>query len=145
MSHYDGWFADRFIDNNLVNDIQLSPISGYENQPILSLEEALEPVQSLFVNLVDNIRVANERCYYPNKDGLTKNESASIYLYTMEWSNNSFYRVLNAAIRIQDRSTIKKWFAFLKLFDTALKTLPILKQNVWRGVRSALGEECKKR
>lgn len=56
----------------------------------------------------------------------------------MEWGNGSFYWMLNVVLRTQDRTTIKQWFAILKLFDTALKKLPNLKQNVWRGVRSAL-------
>jgi hypothetical protein len=144
MSQLDQWFADRFIDNTVTNDIQLSPICGYQSQPIVSLWKALEPVQSVIDGLNDYIKVAEEYCHYPNEHSLTKDQSASVYLYTMEWGNNSFYRVLNAALRTEDRSTLKPWFAFLKLFDTALKKLPLRKENVWRGVRSSLGKEFKK-
>jgi hypothetical protein len=144
MSNFESWVSNRFIDDTVSNDAQLSPIYGYQSQPIVSLDKALEPVRSLFHNLVDYIKVAKEHCHYPNEHGLTKDQSASVYLYTMEWGNDSFYRVLNAALRKEDRRRLKPWFAFLKLFDTALKKLPHLKQNVWRGVRSALGKECKK-
>ncbi len=144
MSHSSGCLANRAIGDTVSNDAQLSPIYGYQSQPIVSLDKALEPIRSLIDNLVDYIKVAKERCHYPSEHGLTKDQSASIYLYTMEWGNDSFYRVFNAALRIQDRSALKPWFAFLKLFDTALKKLPHLKQNVWRGIRSALDKEYKK-
>ena len=48
----------------------------------------------------------------------------------MEWGNDSFYRVLNRALRSEDRSSLKPWFVFLKLFATALGKLPNLKKVI---------------
>ena len=137
-------YAGRLVDNTVTNDSGLSPIFGYQSQSIVSLETAVEPIESLFHSLVDYVKIAKEHCYYPNEHGLTRDQSASIYLYTMEWGDNSFYRVFNSALRTRDRETLKRWFAFLKLFHTALKLLPHIKQNVSRGVRCPLSEECKK-
>ena len=144
MTHSGKWFADRLINDTFTNDHHLSPIYGYQTQPLVSLETALEPIQAQIDGLCEYIKLAKERCYYPNEHGLTRDQSAAVYLYTMEWGSNSFYRVLNAALRSKDRTSLKPWFAFLKLFDTALKRLPYRKQNVWRAVRIPLGKECKK-
>jgi hypothetical protein len=55
MSDLGQWFADRFIDDIVANDAQLSPIYSYQSQPIVSLEKALESVRSLIDRLVDYI------------------------------------------------------------------------------------------
>ena len=138
------WFADRLITDALADDKDLSPIYGYLNQPLLPLEQAVEPIEGQIDGLAEFIKVAKDRCHYPNKDGLSRDQAAAVYLYTMEWGTNSFYRILNAVLRSSDRQSLKPWFAFLKLFDTALKQLPMRKQNVWRGIRAPLGKECKK-
>jgi hypothetical protein len=44
-----------------------------------------------------------------------------------------FYR-LNEALRAKDRHELEPWFAFLKLFITAIEKLPSTKATVWRGV-----------
>lgn len=144
MIEMNKWFADRLITDNLNDDRELSPIFGYLNQPLVSLEKSLEPVEKQIEGLHEYIQIAKERCHYPNKHGLSKDQSAAIYLYTMEWGNNSFYRILNTVLRNSDRNALKSWFSFLKLFDTALKLLPMRKQNVWRGIRAPSGKECKK-
>ncbi len=131
MSYSSEWIGDRFVDSTVINDVQLSPIFGYEDEAIVSLERSLEPIQSMIHSLADQIKIAKERCYFPNDHHLTHDQSASVYLYTMEWGENNFYRVFNAALRTEDRNTLKCWFSFLKLFHTALQLLPHLKRNVW--------------
>ena len=61
----------------------------------------------------------------------------------MEWGKESFYRVLNRALRSEDRSSLKPWFAFLKLFDTALGKLPNERKVIWRGVRNNISQKFK--
>ena len=137
--------SSRFVDNSAASDDKkLGPVYGYQSQPLVSLEEALEPIQSQIKALAEYIDVAKGHCHYPNEHGLTQDESAAIFLYTMDWDEQSLYRVLNAALRSSDRRSLKPWFKFLKLFNTALGKLPIAKQNVWRGISGLLAKDCKK-
>ncbi|CAF1687911.1 unnamed protein product, partial [Adineta ricciae] len=70
---------------------------------------------------------------------LTRDESASIYLYTMPVD---FFQRLSEALRFKNPEALKPWFDFLKLFITALKKLPSSKISViWRGVGDNFGEE----
>jgi len=104
----------------------LEPISGYEKEPLLSLEEAcqsLENILGLELKLYINVAKLNSK---EPKDGLTQDESASIYLYTMEWNepDKSLYVVLNQALCAVDRSKLQPWLKYLKLFFTAFFKLP---------------------
>ena len=58
----------------------------------------------------------------------------------MEWGETSLYRVLNEALRSENRQALKIWFPYLKLFDTALDLLPTVKESVWRGVPLDIGK-----
>ena len=58
----------------------------------------------------------------------------------MEWGETSLYRVLNEALRSDDRQALKIWFPYLKLFDTALDLLPTVREVVWRGVPLDIGK-----
>ena len=126
---------NRFTEFELKKQ-ELTPITGYWACPLVSLEKALAPMFSQIEQLDRSIEKAKEHCHYPSEHGLTLDESASIYLYTMEACENSFYRILNKILREEDRNRVKPWFAYLKLFDTALNKLPNVKENVWRGVCS---------
>ncbi|CAF5107271.1 unnamed protein product, partial [Rotaria magnacalcarata] len=52
----------------------------------------------------------------------------------MEWGDTTLYRVLNKALRSENRQALRIWFPYMKLFDTALDKLPTVKEAVWRGV-----------
>ncbi|CAF2106931.1 unnamed protein product [Rotaria magnacalcarata] len=58
----------------------------------------------------------------------------------MEWADESLCRLLNKALRKEDRSTLKPWFSYPKLLHTALKKLPRASENLWRGVDSDVSE-----
>lgn len=120
----------------------LQPISGYEREPLLSLEDACIPLHSLVDNLEQNIWISKQNCQQP-EDGLTRDESASIHLYTMEWTDTSqsFYAKLNRILRTANRQELKPWFRYLKLFLTALFKLPAVEGVVWRGVRGDLSSQ----
>jgi hypothetical protein len=62
---------------------------------------------------------------------LTRDESAAIYLYTMQ---TPFFSSLNNTLRAENRHVLKPWFPFLKLFITALQKLPSTKGIFWRGI-----------
>jgi hypothetical protein len=120
---------------------RLPPIYGYRTHPLLPLRQALDPILSLIDELDEFIKVAKNECHYPSEDGLTRDESASIYIYTMEWGKQSLYRVLNEALRVKDRSV--PWYGYLKLFDTALKKLPSVQMNLWRGINLDISQNFK--
>ncbi|CAF4617497.1 unnamed protein product, partial [Rotaria sp. Silwood2] len=104
----------------------LSPISGYEEMPLVSLEEAVEKLNSV--------------------DGLSQDESASIMLYTMGWEpfDKCLYVVLNATLRAANRQKLKPWLLYLRLFVSALSRLPPLHETVYRGIKLDLSHEYTK-
>ena len=125
----------------------LQPISGYAAEPLLSLEEACEPLQSIIPQLSTYIWIAKENSKTP-QDGLTQDESAAIHLYTMEWDSandkhaGSLYSHLNRTLKLVDRTKLRPWFRYLKLFLTALAKLPpVPHQTIWRGVKKNHSEE----
>jgi hypothetical protein len=104
----------------------LKPISGYELEPLLSLEDACKPLEKILdQELKQNIIIAKMNSKKP-QDGLTQDESASIHLYTIEWDihENSLYMVLNKTLRLADRTKLRPWFRYLKLFLTGFFKLP---------------------
>jgi hypothetical protein len=112
----------------------LSPVAGYWAYPLLPLEQTLGPLLSQIEQLDRSIEEARKHCRFPTEHGLTRDESASIFLYTMEAGDYSFYRLLNKALQDEDRQKLKPWFSYLKLFDTALNKLPTIKGNLWRSM-----------
>jgi hypothetical protein len=119
----------------------LQPIAGYAREPLLPLEEACEPLISIVPRLPAHIWIAKQNSKNP-ADGLTEDESAAIRLYTMEWDagenvpRGSLYSHLNRTLKLIDRTKLRPWFRYLKLFLTALAKLPPApRQTVWRGVR----------
>ncbi len=67
---------------------------------------------------------------------LTLDESAAIYLYS---TPIPFFTRLNEFLRAENRNALIPWFAFLKLFITALEKLPSCKIIAWRGVEGDVG------
>jgi hypothetical protein len=123
---------DRFVNNALseLQEANRSPIYGYQHLPILSLEEAIEKIIPLVPGIVEYVSAAKKNCNR-NSNLLTCSESAAVYLYTMP---TPLFSCLNSTLRTEHRHLLKPWFAFLKLFITALKKLPSTKATVWRGV-----------
>src|SRR5262249_25608908 len=105
-------------------------ISGYEDTPLLTLEEAVEKIIPPIANAMDNVATAKKK-YNQHSSLLTRDESAAIYLYTMQTPLISCF---SKALRAGGRQALKPWFAFLKLFITALEKLPSIKATIWRGV-----------
>jgi hypothetical protein len=128
----------------------LQPILGYALEPLLSLEDACQPVLTIVPHLSAHIWIAKENSKNPS-DGLTQDESAAIHLYTMEWDPNvyetreSLYSHLNRTLKEIDRTKLRPWFRYLKLFLTALAKLPLVpRQTVWRGIRKDLSDDYPK-
>ena len=116
------------LKGNIQDELKqmLTPISGYEDEPLLRLDQACKPLGKILNKELDqNIKIATWNSTEP-EDGLTPDESASIQLYTMEWKKpeDSLYAVLNQTLRSADRKKLQPWFKYLKLFFTALYKLP---------------------
>jgi hypothetical protein len=116
------------------------PIEGYENKPLVSIEEAIAPLDKIVHDIQRKAWIAKRKCRKPPADGLSIDESASIILYTMEWApeDRCLYAALNTILRAEDRQKLKPWFLYLKLFLTGLSRLPSTNRTVYRGVKENL-------
>jgi len=123
----------RFTDKNFLELQQAnhSPIFGYEQLPLLTLEESVQELISFIPDVNKYAIMAMQNCNQ-RSSLLTRDESAAIYLYTMP--SLSFFEFLNKALRTNERDNLKPWLPFLKLFITALWKLPSIRTTVWRGV-----------
>jgi hypothetical protein len=135
--------TNRFGDID-VSIKRLPPIYGYHAEKLVPIEKALELIEPQIDELPRFIKIAKKYCNFPSEHGLTHDQSAAIYIYTMEWGDTTLYRVLNKALRSENRQALKIWFPYLKLFDTALNKLPTVKEILWRGVPLDIGKNFTK-
>jgi hypothetical protein len=126
-----------FLSNTIseLQEVNRNPIDGYQDLPVPTLEEAIQKITPPIPRIMDYVATAKKECKR-NSKLLTWDESAAIYLYSMPIS---FFPCLNSALRVKNRHALKSWFAFLKLFITALEKLPSTKKTVWRGVEGDVG------
>jgi hypothetical protein len=120
----------RFIDADEEPTIPLTPLEGYEKRPLVSLKEAVSPIQTPIHNVAAMVWTA-ERNAADSSDGLTPDGSASIHLYTMEWpqDHDNFHTSLNQKLRSEKRNELIPWYSYLKFFLTTLYKLPPIKKN----------------
>ncbi|CAF3947335.1 unnamed protein product [Rotaria sp. Silwood1] len=123
---------------------RLPHIFGYLDGPLLGLKETLQPLFGRIKYLDEAVKTARKNCHFPSEHDLTRDESATLYLYTMEWGDNSLYKVLNEALRSKHRTRVTSWFPFLKLFHTAIQKLPNVQKNLWRGIKRDFTNKYKK-
>lgn len=122
----------RFISDTLSKrESTYNPISGYESVPLMSLEDAVRNIAPFIPDVMSYAATAKDECTKNAK--LNINESAAVYLYTME---TDFYSTLNKKLRNENHSDLVPWFSYLKLFITALLKLPPCMTTVWRGIRN---------
>ena len=131
--------ARRFADIGVLPKRMLAPIDGYETEPLVSLEEAVEPLVDIVPKIKRNVFVVKQNCTEP-EDGLSTDESAAIMLYTYESMphDHSLYVILNATLREEKRQKLIPWFRYLRLVLTALARLPSERHFVNRGVKEDL-------
>jgi hypothetical protein len=115
----------------------VSPIAGYDEEPLLPLTEACAPLSEILHNLSFYVQLASKETPEEPPDGLTIDESAAIRLYTIEWEapHRSLYSMLNYHLKNTDRENLLPYFKYIKLFLTALVKLPCVPPlTIWRGV-----------
>ena len=128
----------RFVDNSIqeFQRINRKSLLACENLPLMSLEEAVKTIAHFQPTVTDDTNKAKEHCR--KNTILTLNESAAIYLYTMD---RPFYRALNQALRAENPQALEPWLAYLNLLITALRKLPSCSTTMWRGVAGDIGSE----
>ncbi|CAF3715954.1 unnamed protein product [Rotaria sp. Silwood1] len=138
----DKSIALRVADFSPLSKRMLAPIEGYENMPLVSIEDAVEPLVSIVPKVKRNVHIIKQNCENP-ADGLTTDESASIMLYTYESMphEHSLYVILNETLRSEERQKLIPWFLYLRLVLTALARLPSDRHFVNRGIRKDLCAE----
>jgi hypothetical protein len=131
--------SERFLDVNNEPQEALGPLENYEKKPLVSLEEAVKPIQHLISNMTSYVWTAKENC--KKLDGyLTLDEAAAVRLYTMQ----CLYQQLNAALRSEKRAQVTPYYSYLKLLLTALWKLPSEKRLVYRGVKNDISAQFDK-
>jgi hypothetical protein len=132
----DSNIIHRFSDVGGEPCTMLTPIVGFSNYPLVSLEEAVEPLISIVHDVKRRASIAKEG-FTNSSDDLSPDESASIALYTMEWEpyTSSLYYILNSTMRSEDREELQPWFLYLKLIFTGLSRLPSLCLPVYRTLK----------
>lgn len=120
----------------------LSPLTGYEKLPVVTLEKAVEELTDILPDIQYYVRVAKQNYRYPG-DGLTKDESCSIMLYTMSWKpeNQCLYFVLNSILISADRDKLQPWLLYLRLLLNGLYRLPSISRTIYRGIKTDLSQE----
>ena len=125
----------------------LPPLRGFEDEPLVSFEEATKPLIGL-VEEIEHMVYNIQRIKIRSENGLTVDESSSIALYSMDWSprEKSFYMNLNKTLRDPKReSLLPPWLKFLRLFFTGLSKLPSTgHRTIFRGVKLDLRSQYKK-
>lgn len=129
----------RFLDADEEPQRILPPIQDYENPPLVSLNKAIVPLGSIIFDVKQMVQTVKAN-YSEPEDGLTKDESNSIRLYSLEWQpkENSLFYILNKTLRSENRQQLKPWFLFLRLILSALSHLPATPLIVYRGVNMDL-------
>src|SRR5579862_3999660 len=122
---------NKFLDESdaIHDDESSSPIYGYHDQSIMTLEKAVESITHDVPDVTSYVTEAKLQCRKTNI--LTEDESAAIYLYTMP---KNIFSTLNRHLRAMNKKALRPWFLYLKLFITALNKLPSFKGIVWRGI-----------
>lgn len=129
--------SERFVSNSF-SELEIAnrnPIYGYEHLPVLPLEKTVEGLVGFVPGLATYVVKAKAN-YNRDSKCLTHDESAAIYLYSMQIP---FVSSLNAALRSKNQDAVKPWFAFLELFLNALQMLPSLNATIWRGIAGNIG------
>jgi hypothetical protein len=109
-------------------------IAGYEREPIVSLEEALEPFLGKIPHLKYQISEAKSNCRHPSKHHLTSDESAALYLYLIIEDEDTVHHHLQMAWDKNNRTQMKPWLKYLKLLSNGLNKLPDTTLEVWQGM-----------
>jgi len=108
---------------------KMESITGISACPLQSLQAATKNILTI-PGLSEYVKTALERVTVVG--GLSKDEAAAVYLYTME---SKFYKDVNANLREVNRTKIQPFFPYLRLLLAAFQKLAPKSTDLWRGVK----------
>ncbi|CAF1548760.1 unnamed protein product, partial [Rotaria sp. Silwood1] len=133
----------RFLDVDKEPNKLLTPLSIPDTgkKGIQSLRQCVMPIVNLDLvpNLLNAVAESLDVCKKP-KDGLTQDQSAALYLYSLQ---HPFYEKFNGVLRNEDRTKAVPFFHYYELFMCTLNKLPPVKGSVWRGVTADISDRYK--
>ena len=112
------------------------PIKEDDLTSIVSLEQAVNPLIEFLPKILEKVELAKQHCTNPS-DGLSCDESASIYLCSMRWKphNECLYFILNTTLRDHNKEKLKPWNLYLRLLYMALNRLPSTQITFYQEIR----------
>ncbi|CAF1553573.1 unnamed protein product [Rotaria magnacalcarata] len=130
------------LDATSINDTKC-PFADYQKVSLVSLEEAVAPLVDIVDKVEQMVWIVKQNCEEHPTGGLTKDESASIALYTMEWYSKelTFHYILNETLRSGNKQQIKPWLLYLKLMLKGVSKLPSVSRVVYQGTNSDLSNQ----
>jgi len=129
--------SNRVLDVSLEKLNFVGPIDNLFDVPVESFDSSLTRLHQFDPLLQKHAPFASlfaEDFLNNNTSNLVVDEIAAINLYTREW-NPSIYRLLNIALRKEDRGDLKIWFPYLRLLISGLLKLDPFSGILWRGVK----------
>ncbi|CAF3244854.1 unnamed protein product [Rotaria sp. Silwood2] len=124
---------------------KLNPIKDYQNNRFITLEEAVEPLRKIIPHLNQYIQEAKRNFNINSSDSLTIDESAALYLYTMDSGDQILSRLFNQALRCKYQTDLKTyWFKYLELIYSALSKLSSVSGYVYQGIPTEIKENYSK-
>jgi len=111
--------------------VELSPVSGLFQLPCPSFDQAVEAIAHIDPGLSYYAKRAKEFAEKKATDVLDRDETASVFLYTLE---TALYKRLNATLRDPNREHLAPFKGYLRLFLGALMKLRATPATLFRGV-----------
>lgn len=111
-------------------------IKGYEKERLHSFEKAVDSLNDQIFDLDNKVRRALKESHLNLKYGLTHDESAAIYFFTMPTDPKATHEIFNEAILSKDPNVIRPWFPYMKLIQSAKRKLPTVQIEAWRTILS---------
>ena len=115
----------------------ITAVTGYENKPTVSIEDAVKPLESTVNEIGRQIKSAKDMLKDRPKN-LSEDEAAAIMLYTTSSTRHEkcVSSILNEALRSNNRQELEPWFLYLKLLFVALDRLPTMtNRRLFRGIK----------
>lgn len=135
MTTIQNFSLSRFIDTiPLLKELNV-PIESCKMKSLVTLEEAILPLVGIVPKIQENVAIVMKICQSPT-DGLTKDESRAIMLYTVESEppEVSLYYILNKTLHSGSRTNLEAWLLYLRLILNGLGRLQSFANTIYRVV-----------
>merc|ERR1712190_712727 len=114
-------------------DEKLTPIAGVMELTLpATLQEAA--VKVCGVNDIKSCTTKGTTMHKKKAGKPRKPMTPDLYGAILLYTSNAIYRQLNKALRDEDRTTVEKYFPYLRFLFEACARLPQQKRTLWRGV-----------